>query len=99
MGQVTAVHVAPQVSKEEMAQKVEVAEAVIEAEKKIKRLSNPERRPWLYIRDQKVESLSNRQIKGELRRVKSHDFYGKVLQVVLSAVLDSHERGVNPFPR
>jgi hypothetical protein len=100
MSQVHTVHVAPKPTKEELAKVVVAADAVLEAEKKVKKaMSNPERRPWLYVGDQKLERLSPRQLKSEVKKPKPQDFYGKSLQVILGVLLESHERGFNPFPR
>lgn len=99
MSQVHTVHVAPKPTKEELLKVVAAADAVLEAEKKVKRMSNPERRPWLYVGDQKLECLSPRQLKSEVKKPRPQDFYGKTLQVILGVLLESHERGFNPFPR
>lgn len=90
---------APKPTKEELSKLVVAADAVLEAEKKVKRLSNPERRPWLYVGDQKMECLSSKQLRSEVRKTKPQDFYGKALRVILDVMLESQARGINPFPR
>lgn len=86
-----------------------------------KSLTAVERRPDLYIRNQKVDAMSARQLRGELRRAAKRTRLPQELQinektgavkgvskgalvdaalaVVLKTVLDSHIRGVSPYPR
>ena len=88
-----------------------------------KALTAAERRPDLYIRNQKLDAMSIKQIHGELRRVvrrqhipreiqlnpktgavrglnkEAGPLVDAVLGVVLKIMLDSHTRGMSPFPR
>jgi hypothetical protein len=97
MSQVHTVHVAPKLTKKELLKAVLAADAVLEAEKRIKKLSRPERFPQDYFRDQKIEALSDEQLRGELRR--APQTANKALVVVLDVLMESLGRGVSPFPR
>lgn len=75
---------------------------------------DPLRRPWLYYGTNKIEDMSNRQIRNALRQVcrgaqkrlkPQEDKTDKASLIeiafatALEVILDSHMRGHSPYPR
>jgi len=112
MGQVTAVRALLPVSSNE---EKETTKALVEiAAKVVERVPDWKRRAWLYYGTQKLETMSNRQLKGALKRVqktaparqrydrddKSKPSYtGVAMATALEVVLDTFTRGGAPYPR
>jgi hypothetical protein len=111
MTQVTTVRAVPVSSNEEK----ETMAAVVEgAAKIVERTPDWKRRAWLYYGTQKLETMSNRQLKGALKRVqetapsrqrydrddKSKPSYtGVAMATVLEVLLDTFTKGGAPYPR
>ncbi len=83
---VRPIHLTPEVQKEVEGILVQAAEKLVTVKPPI---------PY----ERRISNMSNKQLHGELRRSQSHDFRGRVFAEVLSIMLDSHERGMNPYPR